>query len=120
MAARPTRMARATGSSSSPSPACSLWPPLRPLRRKPWPSTAGLGWHGSLGRLNPPCTAAGETGINGQPSTPMVYEGPDGAQHLFYTTLHNSDSITPNVFYTRDGSYLRLVTGLANGESEID
>jgi len=82
-------------------------------------SNAGLGWHLSLGRLNPPCTAAAETGVGGQPPLPLVYEGPDGAQHLFYTTLHASDPVVAQVFYTRDGTYLRL-RQLATGESEVD
>jgi RHS repeat-associated protein len=58
-------------------------------------SNAGLGWLLKPGKLEWTGTA-------------WVYHGPDGAEHTFAPTLHPNDPVTANVFYTRDGSYLRL------------
>jgi|HubBroStandDraft_3_1064219.scaffolds.fasta_scaffold01115_3 RHS repeat-associated protein len=66
-------------------------------------SNAGLGWRVSFGRLFTPCVPA-----NQDSQGLAVYEGPDGSQHIFYATLHPGEAATPNVNYTRDGSYLRL------------
>jgi hypothetical protein len=43
----------------------------------------------------------------------------DGSKHGFFPTLHNFESVDPNVFYTRDGSYLRLKL-LGNGEKTLE
>jgi RHS repeat-associated protein len=103
-------------------------------------SNAGMGWRVSLGAVaygNHPysqgdtfpnyavcadLTSDPNDGPNGTGGAYAVYEGPDGAQHLFYATLHPGDPDdffngvqdtvqlpdTQNVQYTRDGSYLRL------------
>jgi RHS repeat-associated protein len=82
-------------------------------------SNAGLGWRVSLGALglgtNPSPPTCAPTDANTGAST--VYEAPDGSQHLFYATLHPNETINANVFYTRDGTYLRL--NLYSGYSEI-
>jgi YD repeat-containing protein len=59
---------------------------------------AGFGWRLHLGRMVSPAAVAGT----------WAYESPDGAAHEFYATLHNGENATANVWYTRDGSYLRL------------
>lgn len=64
-------------------------------------SNAGLGWMLSLGRLNAP-HVAGEL-----EATRDTYLSPDGARHTFYPTLHEGESAAPDVFYSRDGTYLR-------------
>ena len=82
-------------------------------------SNAGLGWRVSLGALglgsNPSPPTCVPTDINS--SAPNVYEAPDGSQHLFYPTLHPGETFNTNVWYTRDGSYLRL--NLYSNYSEI-
>ncbi len=60
---------------------------------------AGLGFTLSLGKLH-----------SGGSSTAWRYVGADAAEHVFYGTLHVGETVTSNVFYTRDGSYLRLKT----------
>jgi RHS repeat-associated protein len=73
-------------------------------------SNAGLGWHISFGRIFTPCVPA-----NQDSQGLVVFEAPDGSQHIFYATLHSGDPDDPgdtptnqNVMYTRDGTYLRL------------
>jgi len=73
-------------------------------------ANAGLGWGFSLGKLS-----------NASPLQRRCYTSPDGAQHCFEPKLHDSDSDTTKkagVWYTRDGTYLRL-RELANSV-EID
>ena len=64
-------------------------------------SNAGLGWLLSLGRIILP----------GDPTTHTdgryVYESPDGSDHVLYDNLHNGETPEANVFYSRDGTYLR-------------
>ncbi|HEX6101308.1 MAG TPA: hypothetical protein VF432_33640 [Thermoanaerobaculia bacterium] len=79
---------------------------------------AGLGWFLSFGALLPP----GSNVDAGLASSHWRYRAPDGAEHVFYETLHepacgpgessttSCDAVDPNTFYSRDGSYLRLVT----------
>jgi len=71
-------------------------------------SNAGNGWLLSLGRLFSP----GDIGYNHTGS--WVYESPDGGDHVFYTTLHAGETAVPNVFYTADGTYLRIRGGATN------
>ena len=67
-------------------------------------ANAGLGWMVSLGRLNPPQFLGDfDTFRN-------TYMSPDGARHAFYPTLHEGETATAGIEYTRDGSYLRLNT----------
>jgi RHS repeat-associated protein len=57
---------------------------------------AGLGWTVSLGELV-------------AQSSFFAYRGPDGSEHQFFSTLHRDDQDQGlSVFYTRDGTYLRL------------
>ncbi len=65
-------------------------------------SNAGLGWRLTLGRLIPPFEETNET------KDLWIYEAPDGADHMFYPTLHDGDPVSATVRYTRDGSYLRM------------
>ncbi|MDP9119862.1 MAG: hypothetical protein M3O15_00570, partial [Acidobacteriota bacterium] len=87
-------------------------------------SNAGLGWHISLGQFMPPCIPASEATTGSESGT--VYQGPDGSQHLFYSTLHEGDPDDPgdspgnqHVLYTRDGTYLRL-TKAADGTKTLE
>ncbi|HEX2162490.1 MAG TPA: RHS repeat-associated core domain-containing protein, partial [Thermoanaerobaculia bacterium] len=59
---------------------------------------AGLGWKLSFGELHAPSGPGGN----------WRYVAEDGSEHVFYSTLHLGEPSTANVFYTRDGSYLRL------------
>ncbi len=71
-------------------------------------NNAGLGWALHLGRLNPPQLEAGSS-----PSPDYyrnTYLAQDGSIHTFYPTLHEGETATAGVEYTRDGSYLRLKT----------
>ena len=78
-----------------------------------WPSeifNAGLGWTLSLGRLLHPQDLTND-------GAGYTYYDASGARHDFYTKLHASDSANPppdpSYLYSRDGSYLRLITGSA-------
>ncbi|HEV7672039.1 MAG TPA: polymorphic toxin type 33 domain-containing protein [Thermoanaerobaculia bacterium] len=73
---------------------------------------AGLGWLLTLGQLNPPATSTNQ-------SEHEVYLGPDGAEHAFYSNLHEGEAVTKAVQYTRDGSYLRL-RGSSGSPREVD
>jgi RHS repeat-associated protein len=71
-------------------------------------ANAGLGWMLHLGRLNPPQL---ENNSNPSPDySRNTYLAPDGSLHAFYPTLHEGESATAGVEYTRDGTYLRLKT----------
>lgn len=78
---------------------------------KPSWHNAGIGWTLSLGRLLPPCASLPQDCVN--QTGFWQYRGPDGAEHLFFDRLHpNSPEVPqPDVWYTRDGSYLRLKSG---------
>ena len=65
-------------------------------------STAGLGWHLGWGEIYEPTHWSNDTNR-------WLYVGEDGGQHAFFSTLHYDDNNgVANVFYTRDGSYLRM------------
>jgi RHS repeat-associated protein len=78
---------------------------------KPNPcSNAGLGWRLSFGRIDPVC----QIPDSGQPYKP-VYQDETGTDHVFYPTLHPPPAqggpvevAESNVFYSRDGTYLRM------------
>ncbi len=74
-------------------------------------SNAGLGWMLNLGDLilanDPRATSA-----------QMVYESPDGAQHVFYNTVHDGETSYGGVQYTRDGTYLRIKGIYVTGQSD--
>lgn len=77
--------------------------PCRILKTYTWAfpaaANAGWGWNVSLGGLT---YEAGN----------WRYDSPDGGRHQFYQSLHPTDcapgSCPAGVFYTRDGTYLRL------------
>ena len=73
---------------------------------------AGLGWLLSLGRLTIDTVYAQQGGALIK-EVPQSYTGPDAADHEFYSTLHEGETVYgttafPTVRYTRDGSYLRV------------
>jgi RHS repeat-associated protein len=68
----------------------------------PWDSNAGFAWQLHFGKLiRPEATERNDTGL-------WIYLSPDGGEHSFLPSLHQREASTPGVFYTRDGSYLRL------------
>ncbi len=75
---------------------------------------AGLGWRLSLGDLYPPDDPPWNDS-----SASWLYVAPDGSKHAFFPTLHNFEAVDPNVFYTRDGTYLRLKI-LGTGEKTLE
>ena len=86
-------------------PPCPVPPGCRQFTQA-WPaaySNAGLGWMVSLfGRLFPPGSSGNDGGLY------WNYISADGAEHVFFPTLHDGESEEPNVFYSRSNSYLRL------------
>lgn len=83
---------------------------------------AGIGWRVTMGRLYPRSSAVtpipASCGFNCTAWT-WVYESPDGATHVFADRLHSVDNFTSNVYYTRDGTYLRLKDGGSYGDLEF-
>ena len=75
---------------------------------------AGLGWRVSLGELYPPA----DPPYNDSSAT-WLYVAADGSKHAFFPTLHNFETPDPGVFYSRDGTYLRLKI-LANGTKTLE
>ena len=73
-------------------------------------SNAGLGWTLSLGRLNPPYTPGDFETVRD------TWMSPDGARHTFYPTLHEGEAVAADVFYSRDGTYLRYKKQLGQVE----
>jgi RHS repeat-associated protein len=67
-------------------------------------SNAGLGWTVSLGRIDPP------EFLGDFDTFRHTYMSPDGSRHTFYSTLHEGETATPGIEYSRDGSYLRYNT----------
>ncbi|MEL7059566.1 MAG: RHS repeat-associated core domain-containing protein [Acidobacteriota bacterium] len=78
-------------------------PSREPIAEIASDSNAGLGWRLSLGELYRPMT-----GDRNPSSVHWLYVSPDGAERLLYRTLHEGEVHEPGVFYSRDGSYLRL------------
>lgn len=68
-------------------------PQLIPFAELETYSNAGIGWRLSLGELTPG----------------SAFIGPDGAEHVFASTLHLGESATTGFCYSRDGSYYRLI-----------
>jgi hypothetical protein len=69
-------------------------------------SNAGLGWTLTLGRLLDPSETDVNSIING--TTQFAYMSPDGSDRLFYGTLHDGETASAGVLYSRDNTYLRL------------
>jgi YD repeat-containing protein len=65
-------------------------------------SNAGLGWLLSLGRLFPNNVYPTEESAFWQ------YETPDGALHALTQMFHGVATSDPNLYYTNDGTYLRM------------
>ena len=78
----------------------------------PNPATnAGLGWQLSFGKLYTPRLDAFDDRTDYTERSSWVYMSQDGSEHNFYHTLHEDDPAgSSNIWYTRDGSYLRLNT----------
>ncbi|MGH2628754.1 MAG: hypothetical protein ACRDHY_19115, partial [Anaerolineales bacterium] len=72
---------------------------------------SGLGWRLSLGQLLLPNQPG-----NRNPTHAWV--GPDGAEHVFFDHLHGETPVS-GVFYTHDGTYLRLKTTGSNPTVEF-
>ena len=68
-------------------------------------ANAGLGWQLTLGQLLGPANPINTT------TNLWNYIAPDGSEHSFYDTLLPGQAVTAGRQYTRDLSYLRLVTG---------
>ena len=81
---------------------------------EPNPGTnAGMGWQLTLGKLYQPRNDPYDNRPNFTEKSLWVYMSPDGSEHTFYGKLHEDDpQDSPNIWYTRDGSYLRLNTNL--------
>jgi RHS repeat-associated protein len=73
-------------------------------------ANAGMGWQLTFGRLyypNKDVLSVKDLAVTTERQD-YVYQAPDGSEHTFYSTLHEGEPKTANVFYTRDGSYLRM------------
>ena len=68
-------------------------------------ANAGLGWQLTVGQLLSPTNPINTT------ANLWNYIAPDGSEHSFYDTLLPGQVVTTGRRYTRDLSYLRLVTG---------
>jgi len=71
-------------------------------------SNAGLGWTLTMGRILRGCASLPCAAFPTQVTN--SYQSSDGAVHVFYDKLHDSDGASPSgvIGYTRDGTYLRL------------
>lgn len=77
-------------------------------------SNAGVGWQLSFGKLFRPSGDVTVVQPNFAGKLSETYQSPDGREHHFYKTLHEGESDTstdeePDLFYTRDGSYIRML-----------
>ena len=77
----------------------------------PNPETnAGMGWQLTLGKLYPP--RLNNYSPLATEKQNWVYVSPDGSEHSFYNTLHDTDieaeAHPDDTTYSRDGSYLRM------------
>jgi RHS repeat-associated protein len=75
-------------------------------------SNAGVGWQLHFGKLFRPRGDIRDAQLQATEKLYEVYQSPDGSEHQFYTKLHEDDTEdspdAPNLYYTRDGSYLRM------------
>lgn len=65
-------------------------------------TNAGPGWRLGFGELQ-------DSSYPENDGSQWVYISPDGAVHAFYNTLHTGEVNESGIFYSRDGSYLKLV-----------
>lgn len=76
-------------------------------------NNAGVGWQVHLGKLYRPRTDIRDAPPLGTENLYEVYQSPDGSDHQFYKKLHEDDAAgSPDIYYTRDGSYLRMKKNL--------
>ncbi len=75
-------------------------------------ANAGMGWQLTFGRLYKPHegTPSYNDRFFATEKNEFVFQSADGSEHTFYLTLHEEEPDDANVFYTRDGSYLKLTT----------
>lgn len=74
-------------------------------------ANAGMGWLLSLGHLLAPNDPLNNTRPTpGQQPVWWIYETADGQDHVLYDRLHGGTP-TANVFYSRDGTYIRMTLG---------
>lgn len=96
----------------------------------PNPATnAGLGWQLSLGKIYLPRRDWTQVYPAATEKLQIVYQSPDGSEHQFYGKLHEDDdedgdpgngvTDVANLYYTRDGSYLRMRSAPAPGYSYL-
>lgn len=73
-------------------------------------SNAGLGWQITMGKLYRPRENESDERLDYTEKSNWVYMSPDGSEHTFYKTLHEGEpnDAANKIWYTRDGSYLRL------------
>jgi RHS repeat-associated protein len=72
-------------------------------------NNAGVGWQVHLGKIYRPRADLRDAFPITTESLYEVYQSPDGSDHQFYKTLHEDDPAgSPDIFYTRDSSYLRM------------
>ncbi len=85
------------------------------IRARPnWEGTGGIGWHLGWGEVFHPDHTLNNTGR-------WLYVGGDGGRHTLYPTLHRLETNQdPRVFYTRDGSYLRMRLSANNCHADIE
>jgi RHS repeat-associated protein len=75
-------------------------------------ANAGFGWILSLGRLESPLLPTNDSGS-------WLYVSPSGSEHKLELRLHDGETHTSGVWYTRDGSYLRMKE-LGGGLAEVE
>lgn len=72
-------------------------------------SNAGVGWQLHLGKLFRPRDDIRDGTAISTEKLDEVYQSPDGSDHEFFGKLHEDDDIDhPDIYYTRDSSYLRM------------
>ncbi|HEY9282674.1 MAG TPA: RHS repeat-associated core domain-containing protein [Pyrinomonadaceae bacterium] len=73
-------------------------------------SNAGIGWQLHFGKIFRPRNDVTDVQGAATERLRVIYQGADGSEHAFYGKLHETDpdSDPADIFYTRDGSYLRM------------
>lgn len=94
--------------------------PVCETRYFPQRDNAGMGWGIEFQELFSPLTPT-KTVPQGSAITLWRFKSSDSGEHYFFETLHepkcsaavtaDCDSVTAGVFYTRDGTYIRLKDG---------
>ena len=71
-------------------------------------ANAGFGWTLSLGRLYPPAEFTNDQWQSTNETGGWMYESPDGSEHRFAPLMTGVDEPETDVYYGKEGSYLRL------------